>query len=307
MLEGTRRAPEEVVGQVPPNLAPCTVEQVAINAVMAGCRPEYMPVVLAALEVALEPLFTLHGLTCSTCFSSPVIIVNGPIARALGMNSGINALGQGNRANATIGRALNLIVRNIGGGVPGLIDRATLGNPGKYTFCFAEDESDEEWEPLATRRGIAPGRSALTLFQGDGVTGFIAQRSRTPAALTRSLAQALKSLGHVKLAQWLNAVLVLSPEHYAIYRDAGWDRRRIEAELHEATRRPRRDLLRGVGGLEEGIAPGPEDERVPKFHEGGLLVVRAGGQAGLFSAMIAGWTGGRVREESQPITREIRT
>jgi hypothetical protein len=307
MLEGTRRAPEEIVGQVPPNLAPCTVEQVAINAVMAGCRPEYLPVVLAALEAALDPMFTLHGLTCSTCFSSPIIIVNGPIARALGMNSGINALGQGNRANATIGRALNLIVRNVGGGVPGLIDRATLGNPGKYTFCFAEDESDPDWEPLATRRGIAPGRSALTLFQGDGVTGFIDQRSRTPEALTRSLALSLNTLGHVKLAQWLNAVLVLSPEHYAIYRAAGWDRRRIESELHEATRRPRRELVRGAGGLEEGIAPGPGDDLVPKFHDGGLLVVRAGGQAGLFSAMIAGWTGGRVREESQPITREIPT
>ena len=111
---------------------------------MAGCRPEYMPVVLAALEASLNPVFTMHGLLCTTCFSSPIIVVNGPIATEIGMNSGINCLGQGNRANATIGRALQLIIRNVGGGKPGELDRAVLGGPGKYTFCFAEDESDPE-------------------------------------------------------------------------------------------------------------------------------------------------------------------
>ncbi|MDP1748868.1 MAG: thioredoxin family protein, partial [Reyranella sp.] len=153
MLGGTDRKPGEIVGLIPPNLAPCTVEKVAINAVMAGCKPEYMPVVLGVLEAALDPLFVLHGLLCTTHFSGPLVIINGPAAKAVGMNSGINALGQGNRANATIGRALQLIVRNVGGGQPGGMDRATLGNPGKYTFCFAEDESDPDWEPLAQRRG----------------------------------------------------------------------------------------------------------------------------------------------------------
>ena len=137
MLKGTTRQPSEVVGRIPPYLAECTVEKVAINAVMAGCKPEYMPVLLAALEAALDPLFTLHGVLATTYFSAPVIIVNGPIAKRIGMNSGINALGQGNRANATIGRALNLIVRNVGGGRPGEADRATLGAPSKYTLCFA--------------------------------------------------------------------------------------------------------------------------------------------------------------------------
>ena len=127
MLKGTTRLPTEIVGRIPPNLAECTIEKVAINAVLAGCRPEYMPVLLAALEAALEPVFTLHGLLATTYFSAPIIIVNGPIARKLGMNSGLNALGQGNRANASIGRALNLIVRNVGGGRPGEADRASLG------------------------------------------------------------------------------------------------------------------------------------------------------------------------------------
>ena len=153
MLEGTSRKPEEAIGLVPPNLAPITVEKVAINAVLAGCKPEYMPVVLAALEAALEPEATMHGLLCTTCFSGPIIVVNGPITREIGMNSGINCLGQGNRANATIGRALQLIIRNVGGGRPGELDRAVLGGPGKYTFCFAEDESDPTWMPLSVARG----------------------------------------------------------------------------------------------------------------------------------------------------------
>ena len=150
-LKGTTRKPDEFVGRIPPNLADCTVEKVAINAVMAGCRPEYMPVLLAAIEAALEPVFTLHGVLATTYFSAPVIIVNGPVVKRIGMNCGINALGQGNRANATIGRALNLIVRNVGGGRPGEVDRSTLGAPSKFTLCFAEDESDP-----ATRNHARP-------------------------------------------------------------------------------------------------------------------------------------------------------
>jgi hypothetical protein len=306
MLEGTRRRPGEVVGRVPPNLAECTVEKVAVNAVMAGCRPEYLPVVLAALEAALEPVFTLHGLLCTTCFSGPVVVVNGPVARRIGMNWGINALGQGNRANATIGRALQLIVRNVGGGVPGELDRATLGGPGKYTFCFAEDETDPTWEPLSVARGIAPGTSAVTLFQGDGIQGFIDQRSRTPAEITRSLAMALSAVGHPKLCQFTNAMLVLCAEHYAIYRDAGWGRARITAELHCALQMKREDVVQDARGVGEGVDPKRIEALVPKFWDDGLLIVRAGGEAGLFSAILAGWTGGRFHDQSQPVTREIR-
>ena len=305
MLGGTRRHPHEVVGAVPPGLTACTVEKVAVNAVMAGCKPEYMPVVLAALEAALDPGFTLHGVTCSTCFSSPVVIVNGPVAKRIGMNSGLNALGQGNRANATIGRALNLVVRNVGGGRPGEIDRATLGSPGKYTFCFAEDESDERWEPLSVSRGVAPGRSAVTVFAGDGIQGVTDQRARTPGELTRSLAMALRAVGHPKLYEWAPAVLVISPEHYAIYREAGWDRERITAALHGALLRPGAEVVAGADGVAEGMSPSRERDEVPKFHPDALLLVRAGGQAGLFSAILSGWPGGRLFEESHPVTREV--
>jgi hypothetical protein len=308
MLGGTERKPDEVIGLIPPNLAACTVEKVAINAVMAGCKPEYMPVVLGVLDAALDPLFVLHGLLCTTHFSSPLVIINGPAAKAIGMNSGVNALGQGNRANATIGRALQLIVRNVGGGLPGAIDRATLGNPGKYTFCFAEDESDPDWEPLSVRRGVAPGKSAVTLFHGEGVHGFIDQRSRAPEELVRSLAMGLFGVGHPKLCDAGNAVLVLSPEHYKIFKDGGWNRRRIEDELFQVLKRPGRDLIWGAQGVPEGLPPKYADQVVDKFQPmpDGVLIVRAGGEAGLFSAIIGGWPGQRVREECQSVTREIR-
>ncbi len=305
MLRGTRRDLGEVIGLVPPDLVPCTVEKVAINAVLAGCRPEYLPVVLAALEAALDPGFTLHGVTCSTCFSSPVIIVNGPVAKRIGMNGGMNALGQGNRANATIGRAVNLVVRNVGGGRPGEIDRATLGSPGKYTFCFSEDESDPEWEPLAVSRGARAGRSAVTVFAGDGVQGVTDRRARTPEELTRSLALALQAVGHPKLCEWVPAVLVICPEHHDIYRRAGWDRKGITDALHRALLRPRAEVVAGAVGVAEGMPPSPSSERVPKFLPDALLLVRAGGAAGAFSAILSGWPGGRVFGESHPVTREI--
>jgi hypothetical protein len=306
MLEGTSRQRNEVIGLVPPNLASITVEKVAINAVLAGCKPEYMPVVLAAVEAALEPEATMHGVLCSTCFSGPIIVVNGPIAREIGMNSGINCLGQGNRANATIGRALQLIIRNVGGGRPGEIDRAVLGGPGKYTFCFAEDESDPTWTPLSVSRGIAPGKNTVTLFQGDGIQGFIDQRSRTPEELTRSLALSLLAVGNWKLCEFTNAMLVLVPEHYAIYSDAGWNRDRVTRELHAAMVRSGKDVIQGALGVGEGVDVKRRDEMVNKFWPEGLLIVLAGGQAGLFSAICAGWTGGRFRHESKTITREIR-
>ncbi|HUF80613.1 MAG TPA: hypothetical protein VMN03_05710 [Burkholderiales bacterium] len=306
MLKGTTRRPGEVIGRIPPFLAECTIEKAAVNAVLAGCKPEYLPVLLAAIEAALEPVFTLHGVLATTYFSGPIIVVNGPIARKIGMNSGINALGPGNRANATLGRALNLIVQNVGGGRPGEADRSALGAPSKYTLCFAEDESDPEWEPLSVARGLPRGVSAVTLFQGHGPEAFVDQKSRTAEALTRSFASVLVRMGHPKLVQSARVILVLSPEHYAIYREAGWDRKRIERALYEATIRPGKELVAGADGVGEGVPASRAGEMIPKFHEDGIMVVRAGGKAGLFSAILPGWLAGRNRLELQPVTKEVK-
>ncbi len=304
MLTGTTREADEVVAVVPPDLVECTVEKVATNAVMAGCKPEYLPVVLATIEAACTDEFNMHGLLATTYFSGPVVIVNGPIARAIGMNSGVNALGQGNRANATIGRALQLVVRNVGGGRPGEVDRATLGNPGKYTFCFAEDDAGSPWEPLHVERGLDPGASAVTLFAGDGVRGVVDQLSRTPESLARSLAACLRAVPHPKLALGFDAVLVITPEHARVFRDAGWSKARVRDELLANLQLDGDAVVRGADGIAEGLPETLSGATVPKFPDTGLLIVHAGGGAGLFSAIIGGWINGPGG--SQPVTREVR-
>jgi hypothetical protein len=304
MLEGTTRAPDEIVAVVPPDLVPCTVEKVAVNAVMAGCRPEYLPVVLAAVEAACTDEFNIHGVLATTMSVGPVIVVNGPIRHRLRMNGGGNALGQGNRANLTIGRALQLVIRNVGGGRPGEVDRATLGNPGKLSFCFAEDEEGSPWESLAVERGAAPGTDTVTLFCGEGPRIVVDQKSRSPESLTRSLADALLATISRRTVFGMDAMLVLSPEHMARYRDAGWSKARFREELASLLLVDADTILAGAGGIEEGLPPSRAGLRIPKFRpDGGLLVVHAGGPAGLFSAIVGGWANGATG--SHPVTKEI--
>jgi hypothetical protein len=304
MLGGTRRDRRDVVAVVPPDLVECTVEKVAVNAVMAGCLPEHLPVVLAAVAAACTDTFNIHGLLATTMSVGPLVIVNGPIRRRIGMNSGLNAMGQGNRANAAIGRALQLVVRNVGGGRPGGVDRATLGQPGKYTFCFAEDEEGSPWEPLAVERGVAPGVSAVTLFGADGPRVVVDQLSRDPDSLARSLAGAILTVMHPKLALFFDVFLVMSPEHARVFADAGWTKQRVREAILEHTVRPGKELLRGAGDCAEGMPEQFADSpRVPKLQANGLWIVHAGGKAGLFSAIIGGWAGGAVG--SVPITKEV--
>jgi hypothetical protein len=303
MLQGTSRKPDEVIGMVPPDLVPCTVEKVAINAVLAGCKPEYMPVVLAAVEAALIDEFGMHGLLCTTMFAGPVVIVNGPVARRIGINSGVNALGQGTRANATIGRALQLVIRNVGGGRPGEIDRSTLGTPGKYSFCFAEAE-DSAWEPLSVQRGFLREASTVTLFAGEGVQGIVDQKSRTPESLARSFALSLRAVDHVKLAMAGDALLVVSPDHCRVFLEAGWSKARLHDELTALLQLPGDEIVVGAQGIAEGVPAAFAGKTIPKFRPGGLFIVRAGGQAGLFSAVIAGWVAsGPIG--STPVSKEI--
>ncbi len=305
MLDGTTRAPDEVVAVVPPDLTEATVEQVAINAVMAGCKPEYLPVVLAAVEAACTDSFNMHGLLATTYFSGPMLVVNGPIAERIGLNSGHNVLGQGNRANMTIGRALQLVVRNLGGGRPGEVDMSAIGSPGKLGLCFAEREHDSPFQPLAVDRGLAPGTDALTIFAGQGPTAIVDQLSRNPESLTRSLAASLLAECHPKLVMGFDAMLVIGPEHGRIFAEAGWDRARLHEELDGLLSRPGAELIRGAGGIQEGIPERLADATIPKFRPGGLLITHAGGDAGLFSAILGGWVGGP--KGSEPTTVEIAT
>ena len=319
MLEGTPRAATDVVAHVPPNLAPATVEKVAINAVMAGCRPEYLPVVLAAVEAACSDAFNLHGVLATTYFVGPLIIVNGPIRHEIGINCGPNAFGQGTRANSTTGRALQLLVRNVGGGRPGEVDMATLGQPGKVGACIGELEEESCWEPLHVERGFERGQSTVTVFAAEAPRAIRDQLSRSSRSLAASMGLSMESIAHVKLHGMDQALLVVSPEHARTFARDGYTRDDVRARIQEVTARPLRELLPSED-CHKGMRPQalPQDwldahgqptpaaleRRIAKFSRPeNILIMVAGGTAGKFSAAVGGWAIGEAG--SKAVTRII--
>ena len=303
MLTGTTRSPQDVVAIAPPNLVELTVEKIAINAVMAGALPEYLPWIITALEAVCNDEFNMHGVLATTMPVGPVIICNGSGTKAIGMNSGVNVFGQGNRANLTIGRAVQLTIRNVGGGKPGEVDRATHGNPGKLSFCFAEDEAGSPFGTLAQERGIAPQQNAVTVFAGEGPRCVVDQAARTPEQLTNSFAACLRATHHPKSVLSFDAILVVSPDHSRVYAEAGWDREKILSELYARLNIPGTELVKGALDMAEGLPAKFADRIVPKFKAGGILLAHAGGGAGLFSSIIGGWANGAMG--STPVTRPV--
>jgi thiol-disulfide isomerase/thioredoxin len=280
-------------------LAPATVEKVAINTVMAGCRPEYLPVVLAAVEAACTDEFNAHGVMATTMGASPVIIVNGPVRNRIGMNGGISVLGQGNRANATIGRALRLVLRNVGGARPGGTERSTIGTPMKYALSFPELEERSPWEPYHVEHGFRPEDSIVTLIAlTAGPQLIVDQSSRTARALAGSIAVGVEAVGHPKASAG-DTLLVVCPEHVdTLWRD-GMTKAELRQRVVEVTTRPMRDRLSSDdigGGLRaRGLTEEQLMQPVPKFRNpANLHIVVAGAEAGKFSAVMAGWVTGPV-------------
>jgi hypothetical protein len=236
MLGTTTRHPQDLVAVVPPYDGRATVEKVAINAVMAGCPPAVLPIVLAAVEAACDPAFALLGVVATTYPAGPVVVLSGPLTEQVEMNSAGNALGQGNRANATIGRALQLVVRNVGGARPQHEDAATHGQPGKLGACFAERLSDSPWPGLAQERGVPARDTGVTVVAAEAPRAFTDLAARTPEELCANLA------GELPWASQQTALLVVGPDLGRIFREAGWDRSRVRREL------PGRVLLAHAGG-----------------------------------------------------------
>tara|TARA_B100001123_G_scaffold163674_1_gene188579 strand:+ start:16870 stop:18516 length:1647 start_codon:yes stop_codon:yes gene_type:complete len=319
MLDGISRPATDVVARVPPNLSPVTVEKIAINAVMAGCRPEYLPVVIAAVEAVCTDTFNLHGVLATTYFVGPIIVVNGPIRHDINLNCGQNLFGQGARANATIGRALQLIVRNIGGGKPGEVDMSTFGQPGKFTCCIGELEERSAWEPLHVERGFKVEQNTVTVFAGEAPRAIRDQRSRSANSLATSLGLSLESVAHVKLHGMGEVLLVVSPEHNHTFGRGGYTKDILRERIQEVTSRPLRELLpdrnceKGTplsvlpkewktsdGSVTEDALSQP----FPKFLDPkDILIIVAGGEAGKFSAVVGGWAAGGLG--SIAVTREV--
>jgi hypothetical protein len=219
----------------PSNLIP-TLPGLAANAVMAGARPEYFPAVLAALRGVLQPEYNLHGTLATTHPCAPMVMVSGPIRHQLGINCGSNCFGQGNRANASIGRALELILLNIGGAKPGEMDRATHGSPAKYTYCFGENQEESPWEAYHVRRGFASGESVVTVMAGEPPHNINDHGSTSAEGLITTMAGAMAQPGSNNIYGKGPLILVIGPEHAATLARDGWKLPDLQKELWQRSR-----------------------------------------------------------------------
>ena len=296
-LDAVGRSPSEILGTEPVRGRVVTVEKVAINAVMAGCRPEYFRVVLATMEAMLEPEHNLHAVTVSTMGAAPLLVINGPVVDEIGLNSGVSVFGPGNRANATIGRAIRLTIMNVTGAVPGDLDQSSLGHAGKYTWCIAEDQETSPWQALHVDRGYASSQSAVTVFPGLSPIQVSNLGGGSPEAALKGVADGLIIAGPGNA----EIVVVLTPETIGHIKVGGWRKEQVAQYLWERSR-----LTTGEWdehGYPTGNADADELVGVTTSWEG-ITVIVAGGKAGSFSAVIPLWGGG---SNSQVVSKVIRS
>ena len=265
------RPREELIALVAPALGRATVERIAVNAVMAGCRPEYLPVVIAGVEAMCDEGFSLVGVSGTTDAVAPIFIVNGPARNALGINAGAGALGPGHRANATIGRALRLIWTNLGGARAGAISMSTFGNPGRFACCFAEHEEASPWPPLHVEHGFAPEDSTVAALPGEPLQVVVDGQSRTAADVLATVARSLEVVASHRTASLGDMLLLVSPMHARTIAADGWSKADV-----------RRFLWERLEARREGHLP---KFRAPEH----LKLIVAGGTAGPFTALIPGW------------------
>jgi hypothetical protein len=237
-LRFTDREPRDVVAVLPPRQGEATVERIAINAVMAGCRPEYLPVIVTAIESLADPAFNLDSIQATTHPVAPLVIVNGPIAREIGLNGGYNAFGQGFTANVAIGRAIRLVLMNVGGGLPGTGDRSTQGSPAKIAFCVAENEAASPWEPLHVEMGYPPDTSLVTTIGCEGPHNIQDHYSNTAHGVLRIVVGAMGQAGSNNLLGLGSPVLALGPEHAATIAREGWSKKQVKEYVFEHARFP---------------------------------------------------------------------
>ncbi|WP_066304600.1 hypothetical protein [Bacillus sp. FJAT-29814] len=299
MLKSVNMAPDTIVGSIPERGRVFTAELVAINAVLAGCLPGYFPVVMAAVQAISEPEFGLHGPSASTHGAAIMIAVNGPITEEIGMNAGSNAFGPGNRANATIGRAIRLLMINVGGSLE--FDRSTLGTPAKYTFCFAEKRT--EWTPLHVQRGFNEDESTVTVFACEGPNQIQNHGSLKGEGILRTMADRMSALGTFNMASETEMAVVLCPEHYIHLHKEGWSKESVQQYLYENAKRSIIDMKNG-GIIDAPVAV--SDEHLFKYavpSREHILLMVAGGDAGRFSSCMPGWFS---YKQSRAVTKSVK-
>ena len=276
-IAASGRPGSQVIAPIPPHNAPGTVEKIAINAVMAGCRPEYMPVVIAVVEAMADPAFNFLGITTTTNPVGPLILINGPIRHALDVNCGRGALGPGRRANATIGRAVRLLMVNIGGAIPGEVDKATLGMPGKYSMCLGEMEEESPWEPFHVDRGFAAGDSTVTVVGPQGNMNIFTPWKKADSILA-ALASAMAALADNNTMRGQgNPILFLNPGHAGLLAAQGYSRLRLQQELWHRAGIPAAALPTEVSAIEEGSRVMVDGHSMPTARPEDILIAVAGG------------------------------
>jgi hypothetical protein len=292
-LDWAMMPPDQLVGIEPVRAQAVTAEKLAINAVMAGCLPMHFPVVVTAFRAMLDPAFLLHGATASTGGCAVFVVVNGPIRREIGALGSFNALGNSDRATAVIGRALRLALINILEVRPGGIDRSTLGHPGKFTYCVAEDEDDSAWLSLAEQRGMPKEVSAVTVMAAGAPRQIMNEWTTDPREILETFAAEMRAnLRHYSLHAG-NYALIVPKQLREHLQAAGWSKSDIARFIHERARIPRRewaDVGKGAVVRDRGDSIYPALESPDD-----LLVVAAGGPAGGFGAVIPPWLGSKSR------------
>jgi hypothetical protein len=285
------------LGAMGPGGGAATVEKLAINAVMAGCLPDQMAVVLAAVRAILQPAFDLGEMQSTTHSTAPLMIVNGPVVGHCDIAGGFGALGPGHRANASIGRAVRLCMMNIGGARPGVSDMALLGHPGKFSFCLAEDEMSSPWEPLATAYGYSSDESVVTILGAEAPHSVVftndADDKNSPQRLLRALAVAIANTGsnNANLSGGATAI-ALNPEHAQVLADAGMSRSDVQAELQRMAVNTRGQIRSFNTGF---IAAGDDNDVIPAVRRPTDIVLFVAGGAGLYSAVFPSWAAGTHR------------
>ena len=303
MLRGTDRDPEEVIGVLPPRQGEATIERIAVNAVMAGCLPEYLPVVIAAVEAVAQPAFNLDGVQATTHPVAPLIVVNGPLAKRLAINSGYNCYGQGFRANATIGRALRLVLMNVGGGIPGSGDRSTQGSPSKFSYCIAENEEANPWEPLHVELGHPREVSTVTAVGCEAPHNIQEHFSNTGLGILQTVVGAMGQAGSNNLLRHGSPVLSFGPEHAASVAADSYTKANIREFVFEQARYPFSKLSpEYVAALRELNGYGEEEQdgqaRIMEKAEDMLIIVAGGsGKHSCWHPTFGGFT--------KPVTRII--
>jgi hypothetical protein len=296
MLGHTARPPGDILGRMEPLRGTVTVEKVAANAVMAGCQPEYFPVVLACVRAVLQPDFHVGSTACTTGGAAPVVIVNGPIAPRLGISGGTACFGGNLKANATIGRALRLVMRNLGGAKPDGMEKSTHAWPGKLTCCFAENEARSPWEPLHVERGYPAATSTVTVVAVRGLYGVTEGIQTTARGVLETLAAAMRYHGtpnYQQMGSGIPVIVVLGPEHAQEIARGGFSRRDVRAYLFEHVRLPVRDLV-GRGYHTAGTWPDWIDEadpeaRVPIVASPDHFILVVAGGDGRHSSWLPAW------------------